>query len=247
MIVPLTLFTQLAASCAPAVHVDTLAAVAGAESGFDAHAVHVNGADRRTASLATREEAILRATELIVGEGRSVDLGLMQVNSANLAPLELSIADAFDPCRSLAAGARLLADGYTAALAGGADPQQALLAALSRYNTGDPTRGIADGYVARVQAAAEQVVPAIRLGDGGTSPSERAGQGRAPDKLPPAGPPSWDVYGQARAARERRLATMVASPGPAPPGAPAPATAAPLTPAAPVLLRATSGGLAPAR
>ena len=248
MLVPLTLFTQLAASCAPAVHVDTLAAVARAESGFDAHAVHVNGAEGGAESAAMREDAIARATELIVVQRRSVDLGLMQVNSANLAPLGLSLADAFDPCRSLAAGARLLAEGYAAARANGeADPQHALRTALSRYNTGDPARGFANGYVAKVQAAAEQVVPAIRLGEGAAGPPAGEGQGRAPaEPAPAAGPPSWDVYGQARAARERSTVFAMPSSGPAPP---APAASAPEAailpaPAAPVLLRATNGAIA---
>ena len=249
MLVPLSLFAQLAASCAPAVHVDTLAAVARAESGFNALAIHLNGGGAEPA--ATREDAILRATELIVVQRRSVDLGLMQVNSANLPALGLSIADAFDPCRSLAAGARLLAEGYAAARASGeADPRQALRTALSRYNTGDPTRGFANGYVAKVQAAAEPVVPALRLGDGAASPPAGAGQGGAPAELAPAaGPPSWDVYGQARAARERGLGFAVPSPGPAPsaPAALALDATVPLTPAAPVRLRATHAAAGTAR
>lgn len=228
MLVPLTLFTQLAASCAPAVHIDTLAAVARAESGFDTLAIHVNGADGGAEPAATREDAIAHATDLIVVQRRSVDLGLMQVNSANLAPLGLSIAAAFDPCRSLAAGARLLTEGFVAARAGGAaDPQQALRTALSRYNTGDPVRGFANGYVGKVETAAGPVVPAIRRGDGSTSP-------------PAVGPPAWDVYGQARAARERRPSVAMPAPGPPPP-APAPETTLPPAPTAPVLLRAASG------
>lgn len=250
MLVPLTLFTQLAASCAPAVHVDTLAAVARAESGFNTLAIHLNGGGAAEPA-ATREDAIGRATELIVVQRRSVDLGLMQVNSANLTALGLSIADAFDPCRSLAAGAHLLAAGYAAARASGAaDPQHALRAALSRYNTGDPARGFANGYIAKVQAAAEQVVPALRLGDGAAGPPAGAGQGGAPaEPAPAAGPASWDVYGQARAARERGTSVAVPSPGPAP-SAPAASpldTTVPLTPATPVRLRATHAAAGTAR
>ena len=71
--------------------------------------------------------AIAVATDLIVGQRHSVDLGLMQVNSANLAALGLSIADAFDACRSVEAGGRVLSEAY----------QRALRGALSVYNTGD--------------------------------------------------------------------------------------------------------------
>jgi hypothetical protein len=63
----------------------------------------------------TQAAAIATATELIERQGRSVDLGLMQVNSANLRPLGLTVADAFDPCRNMAAGARILQEGYSSA------------------------------------------------------------------------------------------------------------------------------------
>lgn len=197
MMLSLALFTQLAASCAPSVHVDTLAAIARTESGFNAHAIHDNTDGRRYLS-ATRDEAITIASDLVSVKRHSVDLGLMQVNSANLASLGLSLAQAFDPCLSLNAGARVLAAGYKPPPAG-QDPQPALLQALSRYNTGHPARGFANGYVARVVASAEQVVPAIRLGVSQTSgPAESAKTASTPVASPP---PAWDVFGRARYAR----------------------------------------------
>lgn len=57
----------------------------------------------------------------------------MQINSANFGWLGLTMMDALDPCRSIAAGAEVLT-------------------AYSRYNTGSPTRGIKNGYAASVQA-----------------------------------------------------------------------------------------------
>jgi len=166
VIVALASFVQLAAQCAPTVHVDTLAAVARAESRFETNAINDNSARRQYAPTDRAASAI--AVRLIA-LGHSVDLGLMQVNSANLRGLGLSVADAFDPCRSIAAGARVLRDGYRAPGAG-VDAQPALLRALSRYNTGDVQRGFGNGYVARVQVAAEQVVPAIRTIGGGVAP-----------------------------------------------------------------------------
>ena len=201
MILELAAFATLAATCAPSVAPETLAAIARTESGFNAHAINLNGSGGGTQPVGSREEAIALATELIVVRGRSVDLGLMQVNSTNLGRLGLSITDAFEPCRSLEAGARVLAEGYTAAAHGEADPQRALRVALSRYNTGHPERGFANGYVGRVEASAERVVPAIRLrGEASANPT--------PPSPPPAashtppGPPAWDVFGQARQARQ---------------------------------------------
>jgi type IV secretion system protein VirB1 len=219
VILDLAAFAALAAACAPSVAPETLAAVARAESGFNAHAINLNGAGGGTQPVGSREEAIALATELVVVRGRSVDLGLMQVNSANLGRLGLSIADAFDPCRSLEAGARVLAEGYAAAARGEADPQRALRVALSRYNTGHPERGFANGYVGRVEASAERVVPALRLrGEASVNPTPPAPPpGSASPATPaPPGPPAWDVFGQARQARQHVYPSVVPTPSPIP-------------------------------
>ena len=136
----------LAAQCAPGVAPDTIAAIARAESGLEPLAIHDNTV-QRTFQSADLPEAIALATGLIVAQHHSVDLGLMQVNSANLARLGLSITDAFDACRSIEAGGRVLSEAYQGALRG----------ALSAYNTGDPQRGISNGYVSRVEHAALSV------------------------------------------------------------------------------------------
>lgn len=208
MIVELALFAQLAASCAPRVAVETLAAVARTESGFDTLAIHDN-ATGRSFKPATRAEAIALATELVAVQQHSVDLGLMQINSANFPRLGMTITDAFDPCRSLAAADRVLVEGYARSGPDG-DEQVALHRALSRYNTGSPLRGLGrdaggNGYVTRVQASAGVVVPAIRLRGEATAETRSVAPlgGGAPITVQPLPPPpaSWDVYGQARAAR----------------------------------------------
>ncbi len=227
MILSLAAFASLALACAPTVHPDTLAAVARTESGFNTLAIGDN-TGRRSFRPATPEEAVAVATALL-HEGRSIDLGLMQVNSANLSRLGMTVADAFDPCRSLAAGARVLRDGFRPGA--GEDPQPALLRALSHYNTGHPERGFANGYVRRVQSSAEQVVPALRLR---SDPAAPVGEAARPPAAPPA---SWDVYGQARWRRS-------------PPPAPTPmreAAPPPGAPAGPVRLEATLRGAEAAR
>jgi type IV secretion system protein VirB1 len=114
MILELAVVAQLAARCAPSVAFETLAAVMRAESGFQPFAIGVNGPDGGPVFPASREAAMALAAALIERQGRSVDLGLMQVNSANLPRLGLSVAEAFEPCRNIAAGARILRDGYAA-------------------------------------------------------------------------------------------------------------------------------------
>jgi type IV secretion system protein VirB1 len=170
---------QLAAQCAPQAAAETLLAVMHVESGLDPLAIGVNGATPRRVRVASRTEAIAQAGALIAG-GANIDLGLAQINSANLGRLGLSVADAFDPCRSLAAGATILQNNYQAVRAFSANDQWALRAALSLYNTGDRNRGFKNGYVARVEraAAAEQALPVEPLRPVGASP-----------------PPAWDAFG----------------------------------------------------
>lgn len=164
MILEFAAFVGLATSCAPGVAAETLAAVARAESGFDTLAINVNGPAGGRVRAAGTAEAVARARALIA-TGRSVDLGLMQVNSRNLGWLGLSVEEAFDPCRSIAAGARVLT-------------------AFSGYNTGSPSRGFANGYVARVLAAdaANDGAPAR------PAPAPAAGVAAPPP------PESWDVW-----------------------------------------------------
>ncbi len=217
MILELATFAALAVVCAPSVAPETLAAVARTESGFNAYAVNLNGAGGGTQPVGTREEAIALATELVVVRGRSADLGLMQVNSANLGRLGLSIADAFDPCRSLEAGARVLTEGYATATRGEADPQRALRVALSRYNTGHPERGFVNGYVGRVEASAERVVPALRLrGEASVNPTPLTPPPRSASPVIPAppGPPAWDVFGQAQQTRQHVYLSADPTPSP---------------------------------
>src|SRR5579859_5588856 len=157
----IALFTQVWASCVGStVAVETGAAVARAESGFNTLAIHDNTTNH-TYAPADLAQAVALATALR-STGDSLDLGLMQIDSANLARVGLTTAGTFDPCQNTAAGAQILVDDYLVGDPRG-DMQVRLRQALSRYNTGNNVAGFTNGYVERVQAAADQIVPAIRL------------------------------------------------------------------------------------
>ncbi|WP_312573103.1 lytic transglycosylase domain-containing protein, partial [Brevundimonas sp.] len=146
----------LAAQCAPDVSPRTLAAIAHTESRFDPLAIGVNNGP-----AVSRQGSITQATATarrLIAEGRNIDLGLAQINSANLGWLNLSVEAAFNPCRNLEAAATVLLGGYAPRSTEPAARQQALRVALSRYNTGHPQRGFLNGYVGRVEASA------VRLG-----------------------------------------------------------------------------------
>jgi type IV secretion system protein VirB1 len=99
--------------------------------------------------FADADEAAALARRYIA-QGYSIDLGLMQVNSRNLAQLGYTIEQVLDdPCTNIRAGAAVLTADYAAAVQTHGEGQAALQAALSAYNTGDFYRGFANGYVDR--------------------------------------------------------------------------------------------------
>lgn len=186
----LSLILSLSLACAPGIAPETLAAVAYAESRFDPLAIGVNGGRRPTRRARGAADAARIARDML-SRGANLDLGVAQINSANLDWLDLTVEDAFDPCRNLAAAGRVLRSGYRRAP--GETSQTALRRALSRYNTGHPVRGFTNGYVGRVEGAAARL---------GLAPVAVA---IAPAALPqpapspaPAEPADWDVFGRAR-------------------------------------------------
>jgi len=178
---------SLSLVCAPGVAPETLAAIAWTESRFDPLAIGVNRGPRpgRRARNAADAARIARG---LLARGANLDLGMAQINSANLPWLGLSVEEVFDPCRNLAAASRVLRAGYR--LAPGETPQASLRRALSRYNTGHPERGFANGYVARVEAAARRL--------GLTSPAVAPLPARTPaTPVEPVDPAGWDVFARA--------------------------------------------------
>jgi type IV secretion system protein VirB1 len=151
---------QLIVACAPQVASVTMMAIVRVESGGNPLAMNVNGKNRLLRQPRSRQQAI-DWSEWLIGRGYSVDMGLAQVNSANLRRLNLSVADLFDPCANLAAGARILSANYADASRRFGSEQAALQAALSAYNTGNHRKGFSNGYVAKVTAAAHGRRPVL--------------------------------------------------------------------------------------
>lgn len=186
-------FIALAQECAPQVAHQTLAAIVKTESAFRPLAIGVNGGARLERQPANKDEAVVTAKWLIAN-GYSIDMGLGQVNSANLSRTGLTVEDAFDPCKNLAASASILHDNYQAASRKVEGEQAAVRAALSAYNTGSFTRGFANGYVQKVVSnatanPAKPAVPAlvpIPLVRGAQAPKPAAAPARTPALQPPA-------------------------------------------------------------
>jgi type IV secretion system protein VirB1 len=176
---PMTLAAvlALASQCAPNLDQNLIVGIAKHESGLNPVVLHDNATSRSYAPE-TVSEALTLAAYLIHVQGHSVDLGLMQINSRNLAYLGLSESQAFDACHSIQAAATLFR-------------------AISYYNTGSPTRGLAPctgpssppgcGYTPSTIASIEQVKALATMTASEIPPPARA---------PSCAAPSWDVWGQ---------------------------------------------------
>jgi type IV secretion system protein VirB1 len=144
--------SALAARCAPSTPTTALVSIARVESHLSPLAIRVNDARAQVLAPSNKAEAIAAARALITN-GRNLDLGLAQINSRNLGWLNLSVEDAFDPCRNLAAAAQILDRGYSSALKIDRANRPLLQMAYSIYNTGVADRGWSNGYVAKIDAA----------------------------------------------------------------------------------------------
>jgi type IV secretion system protein VirB1 len=140
-------------ACAPAVAPATLSAIIQVESGAYPYAINVNrlpGAAKAPRVARPRDAAsAAQAARAWIAKGHSVDLGLMQVNSRNLARLGFTIEQMFDPCTNIKAGASILIANYKVAVRTHGEGQRALGDALSAYNTGSYYRGYNNGYVGK--------------------------------------------------------------------------------------------------
>lgn len=157
----LALVLELASQCASMVAAETIVSLVHAESRFNPYAIGVNAKGVAAPKVSDRVSAAAAARSLIA-RGYNIDLGLGQINSANLSWLGLSVEEAFDPCRNLAAAAKVLSSNYLSVVRSSRSKEAAVAAALSMYNTGSRSRGFDNGYVGRVYASSNIVAPMIR-------------------------------------------------------------------------------------
>jgi type IV secretion system protein VirB1 len=118
------------------------------ESSGNPLAINVNNVPRQLGyKPKNKKEAEIIANEL-VNMGLSIDIGYTQINSAHLkkngflGKKDIKIKNMFDSCTNLLAGAIVYQSAY--------NQYGDVRKALSVYNTGDPKRGIRNGYVDKV-------------------------------------------------------------------------------------------------
>jgi len=128
---------------------DLAISIAEQESSGNAHAFNVNRWEGDTIPMTDIQSSIALSKGFVV-EGYTVDVGLMGINSLNIARLGHTIDSAFDPCTNIALGETIYLEYLEAAQDGGFVGDEALRVALSQYNTGSMTRGFQNGYVDKV-------------------------------------------------------------------------------------------------
>ncbi len=161
-------FAALQSRCLPTVPLNTLNAIILVESGGNPNAMQIDfprallkrwhlqeGTLRLERQPATEREA-LDWLEYFERRNISVDLGLMQVSTAEAHRRGLPPESLLDPCFNLRAGWQILDSAYQLETKTYGPGQEALQHAISRYNTGATQRGIDSGYLARVMAALKQ-------------------------------------------------------------------------------------------
>jgi type IV secretion system protein VirB1 len=149
-------------NCAPHAAPNTMLAVATTESALHPYAISVNrprqiaraiGMPNRQIQLARQPRSKQEAGQWmrwLLGHGVTVSVGLLQVNTENAALFHLRPEQLFEPCTNITVGGTLLAQAYAARTRVAPNGPDALLYALSIYNTGTADLGFENGYVAEV-------------------------------------------------------------------------------------------------
>lgn len=136
--------------CAPNVGRRTMTAIVRVESGGNPLLIRDNTLDR-TFAPHDANQGVVWARQLLTLR-HSIDLGISQINDANLPKLGFSLREAFDPCINVRGGATILTSDYRAAAAEFGQGQYALRRAIGAYNSGSLYAGY--GYIAKILAAA---------------------------------------------------------------------------------------------
>ncbi len=130
--------------CSPKINPIIAHAIVKTESSFNPFAIGVNSGSRLKRQPKSYGQALAVAQRLIAN-GKNIDLGLAQINSSNYRWLQLTPADALNPCSNLRAMQKIYLNCYKKAKYGRLGTR--MQRAFSCYNTGSTTKGFRNGYV----------------------------------------------------------------------------------------------------
>lgn len=137
----------VAAACGHLVHPAMTERVIQIESQGQPFAIHDNSTARQW-TPSTLSEAV-HVAHALIASGHNLDLGLMQINyRVWLQPTAFPLERAFDACTNVALGTTILSANYASALTRSTSSDDALMKALSQYNSGSDVRSL--GYAHQV-------------------------------------------------------------------------------------------------
>jgi type IV secretion system protein VirB1 len=157
--------TKLQSTCLPTAPLSTLRAVIQVESSGNPNAMQIDfpkallmrwnlpEGTLRLKRQPTNQREALDWLAYFQSYDIFVDLGLMQVSTAEAKRMGILPASLLEPCTNLRVGWQILEEDYRIEQRAYGPGQAALQHAISRYNTGDTRQGIANGYLGRVLAA----------------------------------------------------------------------------------------------
>lgn len=198
-------FVDLAHNCAPSVATETLAGIVSLESRFEPFNIRINSDPPLKQQPASKAEAIEVAVALATGH-QDIQLGLAGLGLDDLSRLNLTIAEAFDPCLNLKATATLLDSTYRRAIQAGADETEAGKIMLqSFYGGGDISAGSSAEYDSQVQREIERLKStSATLSVGNSQDGQReewadatsnaVAENLGREATSDATAPSWDVF-----------------------------------------------------
>jgi type IV secretion system protein VirB1 len=126
------------------------------ESNFKPYQIGINHSSKTLKQQPQSYHEAVTWSKKLIQSGHNIDMGLMQINSANLKKLSLSVEQVFEPCTNLKAGAQILLENYQRAAYRYGHGEKAFQSALSAYNTGNFQKGFRNGYVYKVMKHLKQ-------------------------------------------------------------------------------------------
>lgn len=112
----------------------TMEKIAYVESGGKPYIIHDNTANK-SYIFKSRRSAVNEARYLIKS-GHNIDMGLAQINSANIYNFNIPITRVFNPCYNIYVGSYILYSDYNKAVLKFGNTRTALFRTLEAYNSG---------------------------------------------------------------------------------------------------------------
>jgi type IV secretion system protein VirB1 len=165
-------FGTLALQCAPAIAVDLLAALVAVESGFDPLAINATGVRQTYAHAGMAVAGAVEAGQ----RSDNFGVGLAGVRFGDLGTLGLSVGDAFDACKNLAAFEAVVQSRFEVANRRGFGPSAADKFVIRASWQPDGRFGSSEAFEQAVQAERSRVAVHIKTIVRGT---EAPGAGRS--------------------------------------------------------------------